>query len=133
MIKRLLAKTVLLVEDEALIAIDVADMLENAGFEVVGMMSSCEEAEAWLENNTPDVAVIDPKLRDGYCEGVAKVLASRRVPFVVLSGEPPRTRGSHSTFLKGEWLMKPTEPSRLLSAIRISVAMQDRRLAGQSL
>src|ERR1700710_680076 len=127
------AKTALLLEDEALIALDVAEVLEEAGFEVVEMISSCSAAEIWLEDNTPDIAVIDPRLRDGYCDGVAEILTSRSVPFIIYSGEPRRTDDSKSIFLKGNWVTKPAENSKLLSAFRLCVSLQERARSKQSL
>src|ERR1700709_1044950 len=117
------AKTALLLEDEALIALNVAEVLEEAGFEVVEMISSCSAAEIWLEDNTPDIAVIDPRLRDGYCDGVAEILSSRSVPFIIYSGEPRRTEGSNSSFLKAEWVTKPAENGKLLAALRLCAAL----------
>jgi DNA-binding response OmpR family regulator len=127
------AKIALLLEDEALIALDVAEVLEEAGFEVVEMISSCSAAEIWLEDNTPDIAVIDPKLRDGYCDGVAKTLSSRKVPFIIYSGEPRRTEESNSIFLEGSWVTKPAENGKLLSALRLCGSLQKRGRSNQSL
>ena len=127
------AKTILLLESNPLIALDVASVFEDAGFEVMEVLSSCQEAESWLTKYSPDIAVIDPKLRDGYCDEIARILATRLIPFVVYSGDPPRAKSSASIFLKGEWVGKPSEPSRLLSAIRISVALQELRIGSQSL
>src|SRR5687768_5778995 len=56
--------TVLLAEDEALIAYDIEDRLSGAGFEVLGPYTSVADAEERVRCETPDVAVVDVRLRD---------------------------------------------------------------------
>jgi DNA-binding response OmpR family regulator len=118
------AKTALLLEDEALIALDVADVLEDAGFNHVEIISSCSAAEIWLKDNTPDIAVVDPRLRDGYCDKVVDILNSRSVPFVVYSGEPRYAGDNKSSFLAGKWMSKPAQNSELLTALRLCGSLQ---------
>src|SRR5687767_6668596 len=77
---------VLLVEDEALIAIDLQDEFQDAGFRVAGPFTTCSDALAWLATNRPDVAVLDAVLRDGSCVSIANELGRRAVPFLVYSG-----------------------------------------------
>jgi DNA-binding response OmpR family regulator len=123
-LEHLSAHTVLLLEDEPFIALDIEEVLTKAGFEVVQTISSCCDAEAWLEEHTPDLAVIDPQLRDGFCSNVAQILVERKIPFVVHSGEPVDSEVG-ALFLSGEWLSKPCQPSALLSAIRNSMAGEE--------
>ena len=56
---------VLIVEDEALIAMALADSLEDAGHEVVGPAATMAEALALCEGAPPELAVLDINLRDG--------------------------------------------------------------------
>jgi DNA-binding response OmpR family regulator len=55
----------MIVEDQALIGISLEAFLEEAGFSVAGPFLSCADALRWLEHNTPHVAVLDVRLRDG--------------------------------------------------------------------
>ncbi|RUX84693.1 response regulator [Mesorhizobium sp. M7D.F.Ca.US.004.01.2.1] len=113
--------SIVLLEDEALIALDIADQLQNAGFAIAETFSSCAAALEWLSVHTPDLAILDIQLRDGDCEEVAKALHERKVPFVVHSGMLPGD--SHSSiFLKGKWITKPSTPEDLTKAVRALLA-----------
>jgi DNA-binding NtrC family response regulator len=75
----------LVVQDRSTIALDLADALEDRGFFVAGPMTTSKEALRWLGRFTPDIAVIDPILKDGLCTGLASELDQRGVPFVIYS------------------------------------------------
>ena len=78
----------LVVEDEYLIAADLAAFLEAQGIEVVGPAASVNEALALLESDTDGLhgAVLDVNLQDDRVYPVADVLMSRGVPFVFTTG-----------------------------------------------
>src|SRR5215203_4769157 len=59
---------ILLAEDEAIIAIDLADSLTRAGFDVAGPFATCAQAEGWLKTGAPDAAILDNLLQDGPCD-----------------------------------------------------------------
>jgi CheY-like chemotaxis protein len=77
---------VLVAEDEALIALDVARTLRRAGCEVVGPVQQVQEALRRVRHETLDVAVLDLNLAGEMAFPVADALAARRVPFVFLTG-----------------------------------------------
>jgi two-component system, response regulator PdtaR len=60
---------ILIVEDEALIAMMLTDSLEGGGHEVMGPAGTAAEALALCEAALPDLALLDVDLRDG-CNGV---------------------------------------------------------------
>ena len=62
---------VLVLEDEALIALNLQDELQETGHEVSGPFTTCSAALEWLQTATPDVAILDATLNDGSCHGVA--------------------------------------------------------------
>lgn len=74
----------------------------------------------WLGSHS--IAVVDPRLKDGYCGAVASELVIRSVPFIVYSGYGSGVAQDHPVFLKGTWLSKP-------SASEISFVAVDRLLA----
>jgi hypothetical protein len=49
------------------------------------MLASCLQAEDWLDNNSPQIAVLDVALADGVCVNVASTPIERRIPFIVNS------------------------------------------------
>src|SRR5215212_3909293 len=77
---------VLVLEDEAIIALNLQDELQDAGFRIGGPFMACADALCWLDGNTPDVAVLDTMLKDGPCHDIAVELARRAVPFLIYSG-----------------------------------------------
>ncbi len=82
----LAGRRVLIVEDEALVAMLLEDILLDAGAEIVGPGGTAAEALALLTKATPDAAVVDVNLGDHTSEPVTKVLAARGVPFLVATG-----------------------------------------------
>ena len=49
----------LVAEDEALIAMGLAADCDDAGLEIVGPFASCAQALDWVEEHTPDIALLD--------------------------------------------------------------------------
>lgn len=110
-------KSVLILEDEAIVALDLDEIVTEAGFCVASIISSCADAIEWLKNHTPDVAILDVELRDGPCIEVARIIADKSVPFVVFSGNVPLP-STDPVFLKGRWLEKPAASYEVVSALR---------------
>src|SRR3954469_25007175 len=77
---------VLVVEDEALIAMLIEDMLHDSGGEMVGSASKLTDALDLACTAQADVALLDLKLRGGLAYPVADVLRQRGVPIVFTSG-----------------------------------------------
>jgi DNA-binding NtrC family response regulator len=98
---------VLLAEDETLIALSLEDELADAGFIVAGPFATCTPALTWLDENTPDVALLDVKLADGLCIEVARMLVRRGIPLAVFSGGMfPLVRAE---FRDVPWFEKPAD------------------------
>jgi len=77
---------VLLVEDEALVAMMIQDTLAEFGFQVIGPLSTASEALAATRESHFDAAVLDINLGDGLVYTVAEILSVRGVPFVFVTG-----------------------------------------------
>src|SRR3954469_1292839 len=79
---------VLVVEDEYLVATDLASVLEEFGVNVIGPASSVEEALELVEAHGEklDGAVLDVNLREVRVYPVAQALAERGVPYVFTTG-----------------------------------------------
>jgi DNA-binding response OmpR family regulator len=103
---------VLVLEDEALIALNVQDELQDAGYEVAGPFSTCSAAHEWLRTATPDMAILDTTLKDGPCREIALELSRREVPFLIYSGYQ-QDRQLLSEFDHITWIEKPV-PSEVL-------------------
>ena len=108
-------KRVLVVEDDALLAIDIANQLSDAGFDVVGPATSAAKALRLVEETGCDAAVLDVNLGSETAEPVAHELRARGTPFVVLSGyssdqHPPGFHGAPT-------LAKPARPADLVAML----------------
>lgn len=107
---------VLLAEADALIAADMSDALEQAGYRVLGPFGTTPEALAALEQESPALAVVDVKLRDGFCTALGQVLRQRGIPIVVHSGfqsTEPHAVGFHGV----PWLTKPALPEDVVALL----------------
>lgn len=81
----LAGRRVLLIEDEALIAILTQDLLEDAGCHVE-LASSLDEALAKAGSLSFEVAILDVNLAGKFSYPVAQVLAGRGIPYIWTTG-----------------------------------------------
>ena len=77
---------ILLVEDEALIAMDTEDALVDAGYAVVGPADRLDTALALARAAPIDAAVLDVNLAGSMVWPVATALQQRGIPYVLLTG-----------------------------------------------
>lgn len=77
---------VLVVEDEFLLADDLARSLRAEGAVVIGPAPTVEQALKLLEWESVDVAVLDVNLRDSVICPVTRALERRGVPFLLTTG-----------------------------------------------
>jgi DNA-binding response OmpR family regulator len=107
---------VLLVEDEWLIAAQMADILTAQGLEVVGPAPNVRQAFALLENNDVCLAILDVNLGKEKSFPVAHALAERNIPLLFVTGYldrdlPPQFAGR-------PLLSKPVDPQQLHGVIK---------------
>ncbi|TIP80723.1 MAG: response regulator, partial [Mesorhizobium sp.] len=78
-------KTVLIVEDEYLTALDLKLLLEHHGWRVMGPVATVRDALRLLDDELPAVALLDVNLGNELVTPLAEILKARDVPFVVAS------------------------------------------------
>ena len=83
---KLRGKIILIVEDEYMLAVHVADVLRAQGATIVGPVGSVREAMALVEGSELDAAVLDVNLRNERVYPVADALLVRGVPIVFATG-----------------------------------------------
>ncbi|WP_201842867.1 response regulator [Microvirga zambiensis] len=108
---------VLILEDEALIALNLQDDLQDAGYGVAGPFTTCAAALEWLRTQTPDIAILDVALKDGPCREIALELERRKVPFLIYSGHH-EDRELLADLQHVPWIEKPAPPAVLVHACR---------------
>ena len=118
------ARRVLVAEDEALIRLDLAEMLKEEGYEVVGQASDGQEAVELAESLQPDLVIMDVKMprRDGI-DAASEIAAKRIAPIVILTAfsqrdlvERARDAGAMA------YLVKPFSITDLIPAIEVAVS-----------
>jgi DNA-binding response OmpR family regulator len=115
---------VLVVEDEALIALDIAQTFKNAGAQVV-ISRTLEDAIVKAEIPNLAAAVIDHALHDGLTTSdVCAKLKERNVPFIVYSGYD-KLEGACAS---GEFVPKPANPQMLVTTIQGILAEHGRAI-----
>jgi two-component sensor histidine kinase/CheY-like chemotaxis protein len=77
---------VLLAEDEPIVALDVAAMLEDLGYELFAVCHTLDEAIAAVSNDSPDIALLDANLVGQSSLPLAEMLHARRVPVIFATG-----------------------------------------------
>jgi two-component system, response regulator PdtaR len=83
-------KRILVVEDEALVAWLLRDILESRGYEVVGVASTQLAAEDLCRSRQPEVAVVDVKLKQGDGIAAAREMARNGVDVLFLTAHGAR-------------------------------------------
>ena len=79
-------RSVLVVEDEVIVAWLLEDMLADLGCAVVGPAANVNQALAMIDAAAIDVAVLDVNLNGEMSYPIADALAARGVPFVFVTG-----------------------------------------------
>jgi response regulator NasT len=117
-------RRVLIAEDEALIRLDLAEMLREEGYQVVGEAGDGQEAVELAESLQPDLVIMDVKMprRDGI-DAAAEIAAKRIAPVLVLTAfsqrdlvEKARDAGAMA------YLVKPFSITDLVPAIEVAVS-----------
>lgn len=117
-------RTVVIAEDEVLIRMDLAEMLSEEGYDVVGQAGDGATAIELAEQHRPDLVILDVKMPvlDGIA--AAEAIAGRRIaPVVILTAfsqrdlvERARDAGAMA------YLVKPFSKGDLVPAIEMAVS-----------
>ncbi len=84
--------SVLIIEDEPLIAMDIEQMVQNLGHTVTGIARTHEEAIAAVKENEPGLVLADIQLADGSSgiDAVRDILDTINVPVIFITAFPER-------------------------------------------
>lgn len=121
------AMRILIAEDETIIRLDLRELLEKAGFDVVAEARDGEEAVELARSAEPELALLDVKMPrlDGI-EAARRILDERQIPIVMVTayGEEELVARAVEAGVFG-YLVKPFRESDLLPAIRTARARHE--------
>ena len=110
---------VLVVEDEAPIALQLEDMLVESDCEVVGPASRVAQALKLLDDETVDAAVLDLNIAGDLVYPVADALEKRGLPYIFVTGYG--ASGLTEPYRSQRVLQKPFSRRELLQAMQEAV------------
>ena len=117
-LQRVASVRILVIEDEAVIALDVADIVRNAGHEVVGIAATEKAAVELARQHSPHLVLADIQLRgaDSGISAVKQIMQAMTVPVIFVTGYPERLltgKQVEPAFV----ISKPFDPDLLRAAI----------------
>jgi CheY-like chemotaxis protein len=123
-----LATDVLIIEDEPIIAADIAALVTELGHRVTDIAATRAEATASAFRDRPGLVLADVQLADGSSgiEATVEILAAIRVPAIFITGFPERLLtgdGFEPTFV----ITKPFSPATVKAAIGQALFFQPQR------
>ena len=113
-------RSILVVEDEPLIAMMLEDFLESLGHSVTATCESVQDAMNEADKGGFDLAILDVNLKGESVWPVAAALRARGTPFVLASGgyvEPPPPE-----FKNAPMIEKPYTVDRVTPALEAAIA-----------
>lgn len=108
---------ILVVEDEALIAMELGERLNELGYEVLGPAMTLEEAEKVISVARPDAALLDANLNGKSSLELGAKLAAMGVPIAFCTGYD-RIKNLPDALAKAPLLTKPIAEDALVAALK---------------
>ena len=108
--------TVLVVEDEFIIALDLSETVRDLGFRVEGPFTDREHAFIAIDQELPDCAILDVFAADGEVYPLADALTDAGVPIIFHSGHVPPAEIAER-YPGARAAAKPCPPDRLITMI----------------
>lgn len=127
-----MASKILIVEDEAVVSLDIARRLERMGYEISARVASSEDAISAIEVDAPDLILMDINLQgnsDGI-EAAEKIDRNYQIPVIYLTayaGEGTLQRAKETS--PYGYILKPFKERELRAAIE--VALQRKHVEAQ--
>ncbi len=119
-----MGKRVVIAEDEAIIRLDLKEILEAEGYEVVGETGRGDEAVELVARHQPDVVILDIKMPgiDGI-EAARRISAEHRVAVLILTAFSQRNLIEEARDAGvAAYLVKPFQRGELVPAIAVATA-----------
>jgi len=117
---------ILIIEDDAIIALNNAEIVREMGHNVTGTAARQSEAIALVEQTSPDLILADIQLADGDdgIKTVQEILKTAKMPVIFVTGFPERLLTGR-TLEPAFVITKPFEPDTLKTAIAHALSTSD--------
>lgn len=125
-----LQSSVMIIEDEAIIALHIRSIVESLGHSVTGVARTRSEAVALAERTQPELVLADISLADGSSgiDAVKDILSAMNVPVIFITAFPERLltgERPEPTYL----ITKPFEPETVIATIGQALLVHREKLA----
>ena len=122
------ARSILIVEDERIVAMDIQQTLNDLGYDAASVASSADEAMACAEAHRPELVLMDIRI-NGPRDGIEAAEALKRlfdVPIVFLTAHADETTLQRAKVTAPHgYLLKPIKAAELRSVVEVSLFRHD--------
>ena len=128
--------TVLIVEDESLVALEIAETVKSFGFSIAGICGSSEKALEIAEERRPDIVLMDINIKGGMdgIETARELIRSYRPSVIFLTAYSDMDHIRQATALQPVgYLIKPVNPNELFAMLTLVEQRNERRTVGDIL
>ncbi|MEZ4898053.1 MAG: response regulator transcription factor [Saprospiraceae bacterium] len=116
--------SILIIEDEGIVAEDIARRLRKLGYEVAGIKNSSEQALNYLSIHSPDLILCDIMI-DGAMDGIQVaelIFQTKQIPLIFVTALADRvTLERAKKVLPYGYIVKPIDNHDLLTAIELAL------------
>lgn len=120
---------ILIVEDNMLIGAKISMLLDELGYEAAGLMPRAEDALTFLADNTPDILLLDIKLK-GKMDGIQlaeTISQDKEIPVIFLTSNTDEATFNRAKATKPyAFISKPYKKLDLQRAIELTISMMDK-------
>ena len=113
--------TILVAEDEAIVAGDLCDTVEEAGHIVEGPHADMPSAMLAFQKHRPDLAILDVQLGSTVVYPLAEKLAAENIPIIFHSGRHS-CADMQDRFPQATALAKPCPPNELIDSVSAALS-----------
>jgi DNA-binding response OmpR family regulator len=112
--------SILIVEDEMLVAMDIEATFLDASWDVVGPVPNVTQALSAIAEKCPDAVCLDMNLNGVPSTPIARVLQERGIPFVVVTGYSAESVPD-AAYEGARIVRKPFTPAELVTAVKAAM------------
>ena len=118
-------RRVLIVEDEFIIADELAGFIRRAGHVCIGPVATLTDALTLIDQEDFDAAILDSMLGHDPVDPLADQIAERRIPFAFATGQAD---GRHSRYSNVPIIMKPYSEPEVITVLAKLVLESEARV-----